>query len=72
MRRPRGRRSEGLVVAAKILAYALGTGGSKASLYDADGSCLGNVLVSLETRYPDTGWHEQRPEDWWKAVVGGS
>jgi xylulokinase len=59
-------------MAAKIIAYDLGTGGTKASLYDADGSCLAGVFVSYETHYPDTGWHEQRPEDWWNAVVEGT
>ena len=53
----------------KIIAYDLGTGGNKASLYDAEGVCLESAFVSYETTYPRTGWHEQRPEDWWKAVV---
>ena len=52
-----------------ILAYDLGTGGSKASLYDVDGTCLASTFVHYETFYPHTGWHEQRPEDWWNAVV---
>jgi xylulokinase len=53
----------------RIIAYDLGTGGSKASLYDVDGSCLATTFVSYDTVYPATGWHEQRPEDWWKAIV---
>jgi xylulokinase len=53
----------------KIITYDLGTGGNKASLFDADGSCLAFTFVPYETFYPDTGWHEQQPEDWWKAVV---
>ena len=56
-------------MAKKIIAYDLGTGGSKASLYDLDGACLASTFVSYETIYPNTGWHEQKPEDWWKAVV---
>jgi xylulokinase len=56
-------------MAKKIIAYDLGTGGSKASLYDLDGSCVGTVFVPYQTMYPAAGWHEQRPEDWWKAVV---
>jgi len=53
----------------KILACDLGTGGNKASLYDADGTCLASAFVSYDTTYPRSGWHEQRPEDWWRAVV---
>ena len=52
-----------------IMAYDLGTGGNKASLYDVDGRCLNAVFVPYETYYPQAGWHEQRPMDWWKAVV---
>jgi xylulokinase len=53
----------------KIIAWDLGTGGNKAALYDADGNCLEAVFVAYPTTYPNHGWHEQRPEDWWKAVV---
>jgi len=56
-------------VAKTIIAYDLGTGGTKASLYDAGGACLASTFVPYETFYPDAGWHEQRPEDWWNAVV---
>jgi xylulokinase len=56
----------------KIIAYDLGTGGSKASLYDRDGACLGSAFVSYETYYPGPGLHEQRPEDWWNAIVEGT
>jgi xylulokinase len=52
-----------------IIAYDLGTGGNKASLYGIDGRCLAENFVSYPTQYPATGWHEQRPEDWWNAVV---
>ncbi len=61
--------SNGERMASTILAYDLGTGGSKASLYDVDGTCLASTFVHYETFYPQTGWHEQRPEDWWNAVV---
>jgi len=56
-------------MAKTIIAYDLGTGGNKASLYDVDGNCLGAVFVPYETTYPQAGWHEQRPMDWWNAVV---
>ena len=52
-----------------IIAWDLGTSGNKASLYDAEGNCLAAVFVPYETRYPAQGWHEQRPLDWWQAVV---
>ncbi|HET6412092.1 MAG TPA: FGGY-family carbohydrate kinase [Anaeromyxobacter sp.] len=54
---------------AHILAYDLGTGGAKASLHAEDGTCLRSTFLSYDTRYPTGGWHEQRPDDWWRAVV---
>lgn len=56
-------------MAKTIIAYDLGTGGNKASLYDADGRCLEAVFVPYDTHFPRPGWHEQRPMDWWRAVV---
>ncbi len=52
-----------------ILAYDLGTGGNKASLYDATGRCLASVFVPYDTSYPQAGWHEQEPAAWWQSVV---
>ncbi|MGB2820684.1 MAG: FGGY-family carbohydrate kinase [Phycisphaerae bacterium] len=56
-------------MATYLIAYDLGTGGNKASLYDPTGRCVAAVFVPYETHYPRPGWHEQRPEDWWNAVV---
>jgi xylulokinase len=53
----------------KIISFDLGTGGNKASLYDTDGTCLASAFVPYTTQYPQVGWHEQRPADWWNAVV---
>jgi xylulokinase len=53
----------------KILSYDLGTGGNKALLYDVQGNCLASTFVPYATYYPQVGWHEQRPVDWWNAVV---
>lgn len=52
-----------------ILAYDLGTGGCKASLYNAEGKPLASSFYAYETFYPHSGWHEQRPLDWWQAIV---
>lgn len=53
----------------KIISFDLGTGGNKAYLYDGQGNCLATAFVPYETNYPHVGWHEQRPTDWWNAVV---
>ncbi len=59
-------------MAKTIIAYDLGTGGAKASLYAVDGTCLASTFVPYETIYPNAGWHEQRPEDWWKAIASST
>ncbi|MDR1492422.1 MAG: FGGY-family carbohydrate kinase [Planctomycetaceae bacterium] len=56
----------------KLLAFDLGTGGNKAALFDAEGNCLASVFAAYDTFYPRPQWHEQKPNDWWKAVVNSS
>jgi len=55
-----------------IISYDLGTGGNKASLYSEEGKCLASAFEPYETHYPRVGWHEQSPEDWWRAVVAST
>jgi xylulokinase len=61
--------AEGEIMDQKVIAWDLGTGGSKASLYDEDGNCLAKTFISYNTYYPAQGWHEQHPLDWWNAIV---
>jgi xylulokinase len=51
-----------------IMAYDLGTGGIKASIYDETGRAINACFQSYETFFPADGWHEQRPDDWWNGV----
>jgi xylulokinase len=51
-----------------ILAHDLGTTGNKATLYDREGKLVGSAFFGYGTRYEHTGWAEQSPEDWWRAV----
>lgn len=52
-----------------IIAYDLGTGGAKASLYDETGKSLGDCFISYKTYYPSSGYHVQNPQEWWDAIV---
>ena len=52
-----------------ILSYDFGTGGIKAALFDVEGKCVRDAFSAYDTYYPAQGFHEQRPEDWWRAVV---
>lgn len=53
----------------KIIAYDLGTGGVKASLYDEKMNTLAKSFISYNTFYPHSYMHEQYPEDWWRSVI---
>jgi xylulokinase len=52
-----------------VLALDLGTGGCKSSLWSADGTCHAESVVDYGTAHPQPGWNEQKPEEWWNAVV---
>lgn len=49
----------------------LGTSGLKLLLVDAGGKILNSVTKNYDVYYPNPGWSEQNPEDWWTAFVSG-
>jgi len=52
-----------------FIAYDLGTGGVKASLYDENLQTACKTFIEYKTYYPHSNYHEQRPEDWWRGVI---
>ena len=56
----------------KLIAYDLGTGGIKASLFDVDGNSLAEVFQQYETFFPVNKFAEQRPMDWWDGVCNAT
>jgi len=52
-----------------IIAYDLGTGGIKTSLFDERGESIASSFAQCETYYPAHDFREQRPEDWWNILV---
>ena len=51
-----------------ILAYDLGTGGVKASLFDVAGQCIAHEVVSYPTYHQQGGLREQSPLCWWESI----
>ena len=49
----------------------LGTSGAKFLLVAADGTILAENTQSYPVYYPQAGWSEQRPEDWYAAALAG-
>ena len=45
----------------------LGTSACKLLLVDEDGTILNTVSEEYPVSYPQSGWSEQSPEDWWQA-----
>ena len=45
-----------------------GTESIRAHVFTLDGICLGSCAASYPTRFPQPGWAEQSPEDWWVAL----
>ncbi len=51
-----------------ILAHDLGTTGNKATLFDEAGRLIASHLAPYPVAYPQPGWAEQDPIEWWQAV----
>lgn len=52
-----------------IIAYDLGTGGIKASLFHQDGRSVADSFEPYDTYYTGALVHEQKPSDWWDGVI---
>ncbi len=55
-----------------ILAVDLGTSGPKVALFDAGGTMVTSCFVPTPTILLPGGGAEQRPDDWWQAIVRGT
>ena len=52
-----------------VLGIDAGTVGVRAGLFDLHGQPLGFYDQGYITSYPRPGWAEQKPSDWWSALV---
>lgn len=59
-------------MAQTILAFDLGTSGTKASLFDISGRVIASATAAYDTAYVHPNWAEQNAEDWWRAVCSTS
>ncbi len=52
-----------------VLGIDVGTGSLRAGLFDLSGRPCAYYDIAYSTSYPRPGWAEQRPQDWWEALV---
>lgn len=52
-----------------FLGIDLGAGSLKATLVDGSGRIIGAASAEVATAAPKTGWSEQNPEDWTRAMI---
>jgi xylulokinase len=51
------------------LGIDVGTSGTKTVICREDGTILATATAEHPSYYPQPGWSEQEPEDWWKSTV---
>ncbi len=52
-----------------VLGIDGGTAAIKAGLYDLQGNALAYGSATYDTNFPQPGWAEQNPDDWWHGLV---
>ncbi|MCL1927929.1 MAG: FGGY-family carbohydrate kinase [Treponema sp.] len=55
-----------------VIAYDMGTGGLKSSIFDENGVSVTSSFKQCETYYPAQDFREQKPEEWWDTFVAGT
>jgi xylulokinase len=55
-----------------VIAYDMGTGGLKSSIFDETGLPVTSDFKQCETYYRVPDFREQRPVDWWSTFVAGT
>lgn len=52
-----------------LLGIDIGTTGSKCTFYDVNGNSVATGYSEYRMYYPNPGWVEENPEEWWESVV---
>lgn len=52
-----------------FLGIDIGTSGTKTGLFTDEGTLVDSASCGYELQYPQPGWVEQNPQDWWDALV---
>lgn len=52
----------------QLLGIDIGTSACKVAVFDEDGKVLAQANQPYRVYYPQNGWAEQNPEEWWEAI----
>ena len=52
----------------QLLGIDIGTSACKVAVFDEDGKVLAQANRPYRVYYPQNGWAEQNPEEWWEAI----
>ncbi len=55
-----------------FLGLDLGTTSTKALLIDASGALIAQATADHPVSYPQAGWSEQDPDDWWRSSIAAT
>lgn len=55
-----------------LLGIDIGTSACKVALFSYDGCVRAQAYGTYQVSYPNPGWAEQDPDDWWAAVCGAT
>ena len=55
-----------------LLGIDIGTSGCKIALFSRDGSVMCSVTEEYSIYYPEPGFVEQDPDEWWDALCRGT
>ncbi len=51
-----------------LLGIDVGTSACKIAVFDRNGTVLATATGEYEVYYPQTGWAEQDPDEWWRVI----
>ncbi|MCR5791125.1 MAG: xylulokinase [Lachnospiraceae bacterium] len=54
-----------------LLGIDIGTSACKVAVFDLDGTVVAQTNQSYQVYYPQNGYAEQNPEEWWDAICRG-
>ncbi len=55
-----------------LLGIDIGTSACKVAVFDTEGGVIAQTNESYRVYYPESGWAEQDPEEWWEAVCAAA